>query len=172
MGQAQRPIVQVWPPAHTVPQAPQLLLSVCELTQLPLQSVVPVAQPQAPIAHTRPVGQARPQAPQLAASVWVLTHTRPQSVEPVGQRQAPIWQVWPVGQAMPQAPQLALLVCVLTQVGAGAIGVQSVSPVMQVGRGATQRPIAQVLPAGQAIAHAPQLVGSVLVSAQAAPQRI
>jgi hypothetical protein len=151
-----------------VPQAPQLLLSVCALTQVPLQSVVPVAQPQTPAVHTRPVAQVRPQAPQLVRSVCVLTHTRPQSVEPVGHRQAPIWHVEPIAQAVPQAPQLALSLCVLTQVGAAAIGVQSTWPIGHEGRVVPHTPARQVCPVAQVRPHIPQLASSTWRSAQTA----
>ena len=37
----QAPAVQVWPPVHTLLQVPQLLLSVCRLTQVLPQSEYP-----------------------------------------------------------------------------------------------------------------------------------
>ena len=93
MAQAQRPAVQVCPPVQALPQAPQLVASVCVFTQAPPQSVVPVAQAQAPAVQTRPIGQAVPQVPQFAASVWRFTQVRPQTDWPVGHTQRPAAQV-------------------------------------------------------------------------------
>jgi hypothetical protein len=52
----QAPLVQVDPPAHTVPQAPQLLGSVCSLTQAPLHNDCPAGQEEAQMpAAQRPL---------------------------------------------------------------------------------------------------------------------
>ena len=58
-------------PGHTVPQAPQFALSVCSLTQVPLQLASPLWQVsvQVPAEHTWPGPQAFPQAPQFATLV-------------------------------------------------------------------------------------------------------
>jgi hypothetical protein len=73
---------QMCVPVDGLPQPPQLLLSVCVLTQLPLQQVVPEAQvwppqlhAQAIVSKTSPLGQV------------VLTH-------------APLQHVWPLGQVV------------------------------------------------------------------------
>ena len=47
-GYLQAPKTHVWPPVQVVPQAPQLVLLVCSLTQVPLQSVRPAPQVQIP----------------------------------------------------------------------------------------------------------------------------
>jgi hypothetical protein len=52
VGQAQAPIVQVCPLGHTVPQAPQLALSLAVSTQAMPQALRPVGQPQRPAVHT------------------------------------------------------------------------------------------------------------------------
>ena len=82
---------------HTVPQLPQLLISVCVLTQVEPVSQVPEGQTQAPLLNvygdvqavalqlplvhdtdeeceTLLVLQTVPQLPQLFISVWVLRH--------------------------------------------------------------------------------------------------
>ena len=72
-GHAQPPLTQVVPDGQTLPQAPQLLLSVVVVTQRPAQSVWPEGHWQRPAEHTWPVGHTIPQAPQLTASVEGLT---------------------------------------------------------------------------------------------------
>lgn len=72
-GQAQPPLTQEVPVGQTIPQAPQLLLSLVVLTQRPPQSVCPETQPQRPAVHTWPVRQTIPQAPQLDASLDGMT---------------------------------------------------------------------------------------------------
>jgi hypothetical protein len=93
-GQAQLPLWHVSPPLHTCPdpQPPQLLLSVCSLTQAPLQAVKPVLHwkvhalvTHAAEAFATPVVQVFPHEPQSFALLVVLTHVEPQSVGvPVG----------------------------------------------------------------------------------------
>jgi hypothetical protein len=143
---------------------PQFDSSVAVSTQVPPQSVRPIAQPQRPAVHTWPVGQARPQAPQLAALLMVLTQVRPQSVDPIGQRHAPIWQVVPIAHAVPQAPQLALSVMVLTQRGIAVVP-QLVCPAMHA-LVAVQVPRTHVCIAVQVRPHMPQLASSLVRSAQ------
>ena len=54
---------------HTLPQDPQLVLSVASGVQWSRQKVCPdVHAPQTPPLHPWPDGHARPQAPQLATS--------------------------------------------------------------------------------------------------------
>jgi hypothetical protein len=74
----QLPLWQISPEGHTVPQVPQLPLSVVVSTQLPLQQVFPALH-------------LLPQVPQLLLSVLVSTQ--------VPLQQAP-------EQALPQVPQL------------------------------------------------------------------
>jgi hypothetical protein len=106
--------VQLVPPVHASPQAPQLSESASRFTHGPLQDVVPRGQAhalavqtwQAPPWQTSvPGAQAWPQAPQLAGSVLGSTHAPPHAV-PLAQPQAPPAQVCAEGQALPQAPQL------------------------------------------------------------------
>jgi hypothetical protein len=59
---------------HVVPQAPQLALSVCSSTQVPLQFVRPAWQLNVhfPLEQALPAGHAVPQLPQLAWSDCVF----------------------------------------------------------------------------------------------------
>jgi hypothetical protein len=94
VGQMQTLAPHVAPGWHLLPQAPQLLLSVCSFTQpmIPPQYVSPGAHWQenppgavALAAHEEPGPQTFPHVPQLAFVVFdvhVLLHT-----------------IWPVGQA-------------------------------------------------------------------------
>jgi len=101
--------LQDLPPAHVVPQAPQLELLVCRLTQAPPQFDVPAAQlaVHTPLLHTSMPMQACPQVPQLvgldAVSMQVPS---PQSLLPAGQVQLPLHTLPPV-HAIPQPLQLA-----------------------------------------------------------------
>jgi hypothetical protein len=72
---AQTPAVQKEKPGlQMLPQAPQLLLSVCSFVQAPLQNTCPPEQApgQAPLVHAWPLGQAVPHAPQLEGSATVV----------------------------------------------------------------------------------------------------
>ena len=109
------PAAQTWPALQALPQAPQFLLSVCRLAQVPLQSVSPLWQERAhvPAAQTWPALQALPQAPQFLPSVCRLAQkAAPASwpshrAWPVGQesRHLPLEQTCPALQALSQAPQ-------------------------------------------------------------------
>jgi hypothetical protein len=54
-------------------QVPQLALSVCSLTQAPLQDVRLALQTQAPLTQEDPVPHDFPQRPQFAGSLIVFT---------------------------------------------------------------------------------------------------
>ena len=73
-----KPLVQLWPDAQTVPQAPQLFGSLLMAVQTPLHVVCPASHPQAPPEHSCPDGHLLPQAPQLfrseLMSMQVLLH--------------------------------------------------------------------------------------------------
>jgi hypothetical protein len=156
----QVPLLQVLPPGHTLPQAPQLFTSLSRGLQEPPQQVEPAP-------HTLP------HAPQLLASVVVLVHTvpltagqegavpdqpgrMPEGVQhsdggrhgegPVVGVQVPLLQVLPLGHTMPQAPQL------FTSLSRGL-----------------QEPPQQVAPAPHLVPQAPQLLGSVVVLMHTAP---
>lgn len=94
---------------QTVPQVPQLFLSVWTSTQLDEQHVgVPASQtvPHAPQLSLSEVVTAQYAVP---ASGW-------QSVEPVhAVPHAPVEQTSPLGQTFPHEPQFALSVCVVAQ---------------------------------------------------------
>ena len=66
----QLPLEQTVPEGQTVPQTPQLTLSVARELQTPLQSCSPLLQviAQWPRLHSSPAGQTAPQAPQFAGS--------------------------------------------------------------------------------------------------------
>src|SRR4051812_12096563 len=102
----QTPALQAWPAGHTVPQAPQLIESVCRLRQLitpPITqrvSVAAQASPHTPAAHAWVAGQTVPQAPQLLLSVCVLTQTLepagPHAVDPAAHAHTPAVHVAPL----------------------------------------------------------------------------
>ncbi len=75
------PLVHDWPIGQTLPQRPQLELSVCWLTHAPTppspaegQNDCPAEQEHAPFVQGCPAGQRLPQRPQLALSESGLTH--------------------------------------------------------------------------------------------------
>jgi hypothetical protein len=111
-------------------------------------------------------------APQLLLSVCVSMHVRPQSVCDPAHTQRPAAQVSPAPQAAPQAPQLVALVCRSTQLGAGALGAQSVCPAAHVGLAGTHAPVRHRSLAAHALPHAPQCIGSAWTSAHVAPQSV
>ncbi len=78
----QAPALQVLPPVQALPQAPQWVLLVCVLTQVPLHNVPPLGQVQLPVVQVWPAAQAVPQVPQLAVSVWRFTQELPHFVVP------------------------------------------------------------------------------------------
>jgi hypothetical protein len=88
-GQTQAPPTQPFPPVQTFPHPPQLLLSVCVLTQVLPQMTIPVGHPQTPLVQGLPGGQVLPHAPQLKVSVCVLMQMPPHSVVPGGQTHCP-----------------------------------------------------------------------------------
>jgi hypothetical protein len=147
------PLEQDEVPGHTVPQAPQLLLSVAVFTHAPPHEVVPAGQAQAPAAQLVPPVQALPQAPQLALSVDVSTQAPPQAVVPAGQVHTPATQDLPPVQALPQAPQLALSVDVFTQAAPHLVWPAGQPPL--------QTPAVQVVPVGHTWPQAPQFLESV-----------
>lgn len=63
----QEPALQHWSAAQTLPQAPQLALSVLSSTQV-FEHSVPSQRPQDPAKQLWLVAQALPQAPQLNGS--------------------------------------------------------------------------------------------------------
>jgi hypothetical protein len=107
---------------HTLPQRPQLFVSVSVSMQAPPQAVCPAGQSgtQVLIEQRSRAAQARPQAPQLVMLEVVSTHAPPQRIWPAAQGalQVPALQVSPAAQARPQAPQFAMSACVSTQVPA------------------------------------------------------
>jgi hypothetical protein len=86
----QAPAVQICPPGHDVPHAPQLDGSMrvsAQRADAPLpQRVSGAAQSSthAPAEHTLPGGQLTPQPPQLSRSDAVETQRVPQAVWPAG----------------------------------------------------------------------------------------
>ena len=160
VGQAQVPLRQVVPAGHTVPQAPQLPLSVQVSTQATPQNCLDDAP-----SHTHstplqcwPEGQVLPQPPQLALSFFG-THTPPQC------RSLAHWQVIdahvsPERQAFAQSPQLAASVPVSTQLWPHALRDAFTH---------LQEPNWQPCSGPQAFPHAPQLAASVLLSTRLPP---
>jgi hypothetical protein len=78
---AHPPPTHPFPAGQALPQPPQLALSDCMSTQVPLQALRPVRHDEAhpPAEHTCPEGQVTPQAPQLPG-VLVTTHPPPQEI--------------------------------------------------------------------------------------------
>jgi hypothetical protein len=110
-GHAHEPLTHCSPvTVQTLPQDPQLAVSVCVLVQAVPQSV---GLPEFGHLHPPPVhvcadGQTLPQDPQLAVSVCVLVQALPQKFgdELEGHAHALDWQVSAAGHAWPQVPQL------------------------------------------------------------------
>jgi hypothetical protein len=179
-------VSQVWVAAGAqapwpvqVPQADQLPLlqvRVC-VPQLPQACEVGPVHVQDPATQLEPPGQALPHAPQLARSDCSLTQVLPQSENPALQLHAPHWQLaeqvsvplvsqacvalgaqapWPA--QVPQADQVPLL-----QV---RVWLPQLPQACEVGPVHVQDPAAQLEPPGQALPHAPQLLGSVCSSTQ------
>jgi hypothetical protein len=151
--QSLKPVLQDWTaqlPARqaaisllvkqTVPQAPQLLVSVWTFVQAPLHNIWPVEHDwvqtlpvQLPLKHCEPDAQATPFAKRGT--------------------QAPAVQVVePDLQTVPHLPQLLLSLCTFVQAP-----LQSTWLPVQV---AGQAPLVQAWPLGQAVVQEPQLEGS------------
>jgi len=77
--------MQRLPAAQTVPQAPQLLLSVWSARQVPEQLVCPAGHEQVPPEQLVPPVQMRPHIPQLVLSVGKVRQVPEQSVCPARQ---------------------------------------------------------------------------------------
>jgi hypothetical protein len=109
------PAVQLCVEVQTVPQAPQLVVSLAVSTHTPLHEVVPEGHRQRPVEHDVPAGQRVPQAPQLFESVAVFTQVVPQVTLPAGHVHAPAVHTCEGPQVTPQAPQLLASTAVLAQ---------------------------------------------------------
>jgi hypothetical protein len=68
------PLWQVWLAGHTVPHAPQLLLSVWVLTHAEPQWVLPLVHEHAPLLQVRGLEHTVVHEPQWLLSVCSLTH--------------------------------------------------------------------------------------------------
>jgi hypothetical protein len=170
----QTPLEQTLPPLQVLAQAPQLLLSLCLLTQaLPhserpgLQLAVQWLATQAMLPPTGAVGQALPQVPQFMASLDVFEHAPLQLVYPVLQLKphapaphAGVPLATPA-HAVPQAPQFA---------GSDFVSAHAAPHcVVPCGQLVTHLPAAQSWPLAQTVPHAPQLAASVPVSTHLFP---
>jgi hypothetical protein len=167
---------------HALPHIPQLAGSVCVFTQSPEQFMVlaPHEAPHIPAEHTWPAGQARPHMPQLALSVLVLAShplagIMSQSAMPIAhvpRAHVPALHVAvALGRrhAVPQPPQLlASSPRTLVSQPLDAMPSQSAKPIAQ--RTTAHDPSAHaltlVLGRSHAVPQAPQLRGSMRVSAQ------
>lgn len=136
-------------------------------THAPPQLVVPPVHPpvtHAPATHDSPVAHACPQLPQFAASPEVSTHAVPHAVSGGVQLHLPAEQKSNgARQTTPQSPQSIGLFC--TSVQREPVGAVHIFAVV----GHEQVPPVQGSPEGQTVPHAPQLRGSVLVSAHRPP---
>jgi hypothetical protein len=137
--------MQIWPAGHTVPQAPQFLLSLLVSLQTPLQSVN--AQVHALETHVSAPAHALEQLPQWAASLVRSVHVPLQLVLPVGQAQVELEQIMPPVQAVVQLPQW-----VLSVFGSTHAPEHVIVPLLQ-----TQVPPVQSSPEVHALPHEPQL---------------
>lgn len=152
-GHAQVPSVQVAPPGHTVPHAPQLRLLVCKLTHPPSHSVRPVLQlpVQAPPEHSVPRGQRLPHTPQFRGSELKSVQAVPHCVSPELQAHFPSRQLAPVAQGLLHPPQLF-----------GSVDRSTHAPLQFVSEphDVVHEPDAHTSALGQTLPQAPQLAGS------------
>ena len=183
------PLEQTCWAVHWLPQAPQLLLSVCSFAQYAaaptgVQSVWPLAhvEEQLPVEHTCSAPHSLPHEPQLLLSVcssvqYGVPPSGLHKVDPLPQlaAQLPDEQTCPAGHVFPQPPQLLLSVCSLAQyspeppstLASPLLGVQTFSPGAQL---IPHVPAAQIWPAEHCTPQPPQLALSVCTLAQyAAP---
>jgi hypothetical protein len=144
------------------------------LTQLPAQSVWPVAHTvppstgtvltQTPPEHAWLAPQTVPQPPQLFASVDVSTHVPPHRSSGVAHWHDPDRHVVPPPQTWPQAPQLELS------------ELRSTHPPLHTLRGdvqlALQAPELQTWVPVHAVVQLPQWLGSLVGSTQVPPQEM
>jgi hypothetical protein len=174
----QVPAEQVCPDEQERPHTPQFAASVWRFTQLPLQSVSPLAQAreQAPLLQIWSAVQTLPQRPQLTGSVLVLVQIAdavPGLQRVSGGRH---WQLLALQtllgtQTFPQAPQFAPLVAVSThRPVVGASGGQNVIVFGGVGLTSQTQLAPRQLPRPQPWKQVPQLAGSVWRFTHRAPQ--
>ena len=158
----QLPASQICPVAQTWPQVRQFLASVCRLTQVPEQFVLPAEQ-HTPFVQVPP--QALPQPPQLARSVAVFVQVpavhSAKFVAHLILQALPSHAALPLlggaGQFLPQLPQFAVAVVKSTQdVPHSCFEPQSV----------VQVPFKQTWPVAQALPQLPQLVPELFTSTQ------
>ena len=190
----QTPVMHEANGPHTVPQAPQLLLSVAVVVQaLPHATCLP-GHTHAPAVQLSPAAtHAFPHDPQLALSVANTAQygaaasegpPAPQTEDPDGHAavHAPRTHCPPAPHALPHPPQFCsssersaqngtigpgVLPSLLpASTGARAVGLQRVNPAWHE---ATQAPIAHVIPAAHALPHPPQFAASDWGSTQAVP---
>jgi hypothetical protein len=126
LGPQQLPLQQGLSPGQTWPHAPQFLLSVFRLAQVPPQPVWPAGQ-HAPFVQVVPLPQTLPHAPQLFTSALVKMQTLLQQsgindeAKVLGPQQLPLQQGLSIGHTLPHAPQLLLLVFRSTQTPAQSV---------------------------------------------------
>ncbi len=169
---------------HTVPQLPQLALSLLRFAQYGVPASAPhvvwfTSQTpwQMPLTQSWPLEQALPQVPQLLRSVLRFAQygapaSPPQSVCPLllsphVPLHAPPKQTCPAAQTLPHAPQFSLSVLVLTQLEGPPSLPHSVLPE---GQAEVQTPPTHAWPPAQRVPHLPQFSLSVLSETQMAPQ--
>ena len=151
------PLTHPRPEGHSVPQVPQLLLSLVRSEHVPAQFDVPFGQVHWLFSQTRLPPHASKQSPQLALFEVRSTQAPPHCERPLAAHltaHVPALQMGAVsGQAMPHPPQFALFDVVSTQV---------ITPRRPVGHPTYPGEQAQVPsmhgpPAGQTVPQAPQL---------------
>ena len=105
---------------QTLPQVPQLVVSLVVSVHVPLQTMKPAGQPtaaQTPALQRWPAGHALPHDPQWALLFMTSAQALPHIICVAGHISvhAPLAQSWPCGQRLPQAPQLRSSVAVSVQ---------------------------------------------------------
>lgn len=176
----QSPEEHVCPVPQTLPQAPQLALSLLKVLHeaafpaVAAHNTPPVAQVGRHLPDTQavPLPQATPQAPQCGFSPNV-THSAPHFVFPSPQTsvQALLMHSSPAPHLVPQAPQWSRLLVESTQalVPASEPSAQAESPGPHV---VVQAPSVQTWSLPQTVPQAPQCFGSLLVKTQELPQAV
>lgn len=182
----QRPMRHAAGVGQTLPQVPQLVVSLAVSVQTPLQTVKVAGHPtgtQAPAVQRWPDGHALPQVPQWALLVARSAQALPHIICEAGHisRHDPLSQTWPTAQRLPQAPQLRSSLAVSVHVRPEAAPPSMLTPASPATT--SQRayigphswvhaPSEQTRPAAQERSHEPQLVRSVLRLTQRWPQRV
>lgn len=183
----------VSPGAQAFPQAPQFCVSRVVSVHPVMQHDCPGAHCGPPLhpvitqrlpEHVAPSGQVLPQPPQFCGSlvvslhplvqhVWPGTHCGP-PLQPVGGTQRPPEHAAIGGHAMPQPPQLRGSLPVSTSQPSRSVLLQSAKPGLHdtIAHWLDVQPTVAFGTCAHTLLQPPQLFGSLVVFAQAAPQHV